>query len=319
VTEGDVTEGATSASGMVLLRIEGEANMISIDEDISLRAALNEVLASRLSQVPGSTVSLWVQDSHVPGGRRMLELHQSARQQSIEQFATVSIDLVKRGDPEAALKVPAISPTLSEVTVQQDQGKPEEFRKNMKQITEVPPDSRLAMHAARAAAGINSMQIQDLVNDAVLAAEEASTLPIQGAVDSELLEKVFAMTRCCSCIKQQAAAIRHLKASGQPELMIDLTESIRKKQEAAAEMQQLLNRYFLGQRLIPVGPLSMNYAEFLGNLTMHQRLSQLLSAEKAEEDAGFSEQIDSMLYNLTRRHLPQDIILQLVSLQFIPP
>jgi len=88
------------------------------------------------------------------------------------------------------------------------------------------------------------------------------------------------MTRCCSCIKQQAAAIRHLKASGQPELMIDLTESIRKKQEAAAEMQQLLNRYFLGQRLIPVGPLSMNYAEFLGNLTMHQRLSQLLSAEK---------------------------------------
>ena len=94
---------------------------------------------------------------------------------------------------------------------------------------------------------------------------------------------------------------------------------IQQKQEAAHSLLQVLTEYFLGERLIPVGPMDSQYAAYVSALATHHRLIRLVAAEEAADDAGHSETIQNMVHGTIRLHLPERDVASFVGAGFIEP
>jgi len=94
---------------------------------------------------------------------------------------------------------------------------------------------------------------------------------------------------------------------------------VQQKQQDARSILQLLVEYFLGERLVPVGPMEPQYAAYVSSLANHHRLMRLVAAEEQVDDAGHSETIQNMVYGIIRVHLPADDVANFVQMGFIEP
>jgi len=166
-----------------------------------------------------------------------------------------------------------------------------------------------------------------LVNNIVKNAEAGggalvNTTSKQGDRDPELLEKVFQLIRLAEDIDKAAKQARRLRATNQSETQLELAGYVHQKQEASRSMMDLITTFFMGQRIVPVGPSRENvpeYAAYVSTLAEHHRLMRLAAVEAETEDSEHSETIRDMCYGVVRLHLPVDTVLSLVQAGALAP
>ena len=200
---------------------------VSVEDDIALRSSLHEITEKLgISRKPSEGFSLWLKDRFARDSKEKLDLHQTPRQLKLAQFATLYMEHDSAtASTSKAEHVTFEAPTGAEI-----------------EDTQPSEAARIELHAVRAASGMQSLTLQDLVRGVVHNAREAGTLSYTELEEAEpeLLEKVFCLLKLASTISNCAAQIRHLKvsrpieasclspsarwqAAEQSELLLDLT------------------------------------------------------------------------------------------------